>query len=149
MSERLSISEPQREELWSLAGKLHDGILTAAERDRLESLIVQDDDAAAFCASYADVHAMLRWRFRPVKPDASESSQENVPRGVLGCRRPSARCYRSRIRAARIRRQYRLGLAGSLFGSDRHLRARTCHWRSRARFPFDGAQRSIAVDCQR
>jgi hypothetical protein len=79
MSERLSISEPQREELWLLAGKLHDGILTADERDRLESLIAHDDDAAAFCASYADVHAMLRWRFRPLRPDAPESPRENGP----------------------------------------------------------------------
>ena len=90
MSERLSISAQQREELCSLAGKLHDGILTAAERDRLESLIVHDDDAAAFCAGYADVHAMLRWRFRPLKPDSSESSRENAPvaPSVAGDHRP-------------------------------------------------------------
>ena len=68
MSEWLSIPDREREELWSLVDRLNSGMLTVQERDRLESLVVGSEDAATFCAVYADLHAMLRWRFRPLNP---------------------------------------------------------------------------------
>jgi len=74
MSGSLSDSEMRNEELCTLADGLCNGQLTSEQRDRLEMLIVQDDVAAAFCAAYANVHAMLRWRFRPIEPDAASSS---------------------------------------------------------------------------
>ena len=82
MIEGLSISEREREELWPLVDGLQNGLLTVEQRDRLESLIVSNDDAATFCAVYADLHAMLRWRFRPLSPVApasSTSSPASIP----------------------------------------------------------------------
>lgn len=77
MSEQLSDLDLHSEELWTLADGLYSGQLTAEQRARLEDIIAKDDAAAAFCAAYANMHAMLRWRFRPIEPDATFSPESH------------------------------------------------------------------------
>ena len=77
MSEQLSDLDLHDEELWTLADGLYSGQLTAEQRARLEDIIAKDDAAAAFCAAYANMHAMLRWRFRPIEPDATFSPESH------------------------------------------------------------------------
>ncbi len=89
MNETLSDLDPRNEELWTLAEGLYSGQLTPEQRDRLETLIAQDDAVAMFCAGYANMHAMLRWRFRPIEPEVTSIPEtlsadmpepsENVP----------------------------------------------------------------------
>lgn len=68
------------EELWQLVGALADSTLTEAQRDRLEDLLQQAQEARRFCAAYLDLHAQIMWRHREaVGKNSSEPHLPTVP----------------------------------------------------------------------
>jgi len=76
------------DELYLLAEGLCNGTLSPGQRDRLEAWIAADEEAKKFCAFYLALHAMLRWRHRPLPTsDAAGGggrSERSFPRSGHG-----------------------------------------------------------------
>ena len=55
---------PPNDELWLLTDAVCDGTITAGQRDRLEGLLRNSEEARLFYAAYMDVHGALLWQWR-------------------------------------------------------------------------------------
>jgi|GEM_PF-3447932 hypothetical protein len=66
-------------ELWSLTATACDGTLTEAQRDQLETALLEGGhEARQFYVEYLDLHATLAWRFRDGPTEADNGHGELV-----------------------------------------------------------------------
>lgn len=76
---------PPNDELWLLTDAMCDGTITAGQRDRLEGLLRNSEEARLFYAAYMDVHGALLWQWR--------DSEVTLPKAASQARTIRVRWY--------------------------------------------------------